>query len=49
MEISARSLSYGLLMGLGLTSVYKIYTSTGEKEKGGQFEDKMKFVGIEIG
>ena len=49
MEISARSLGCGLLMGLGLTSVYKIYAGSGEKEKGNQYEDKMKFVGIEIG
>lgn len=49
MNISMKSLSYGLLMGLGLTSVYKIYAGSGEKEKGGQYEDKMKFVGIEIG
>lgn len=49
MEISTRSLSYGLLMGIGLTSVYKMYTASGEKDKGNQYADKMKFVGIEIG
>lgn len=28
MEISAKSLSYGVLMGLGLSSVYKMYAGS---------------------